>query len=89
MARRLSPSVPVDVGLLGVTVFLLVVVALGSAHLRPYNTPELDLRPVLLPVYLLLSLTRMVLAYTIAVLLALAVGNLAARSRMARYVEEL
>src|SRR5262245_62810863 len=56
----------------------------GTSHLQPYNTPQLDPRPILLPVYLLLSLVRLAVAYLAAVLLALAVGQLAARSPFAR-----
>src|SRR5262245_25613360 len=56
----------------------------GTSHLQPYNTPQLDPRPILLPVYLLLSLVRLAVAYLAAVILALAVGHLAARSPFAR-----
>ena len=63
---------------------LLLVVLLGSAHLRPYDTPEIDPRPALLPIYLLRSLSRLAVAYGLAVLVALATGHLAARSRFAR-----
>jgi NitT/TauT family transport system permease protein len=66
------------------TTALVVVVLLGSAHLRSYDAPHLDPRPALLPVYLLLSLARLGTAYAVAVLLALAVGHLAARSAFAR-----
>ena len=40
--------------------------------------------PALLPVYLLRSLARLAVAYAVAVLLALAIGHLAARSPFAR-----
>ena len=63
---------------------LLLAVLLGSSHLRPYDTPEIDPRPALLPIYLLRSLSRLLVAYGLAVLLALATGHLAARSRFAR-----
>jgi NitT/TauT family transport system permease protein len=63
---------------------VVVALALGSSHLRPYNAPELDPRPILLPLYLLLSLTRLAVAYVLAVLLALVTGNLAAQSPFAR-----
>ena len=63
---------------------LVVAILLGSAYLRPYDNPELDPRPALLPVYLLRSLTRMAMAYTVAVLLALATGHFAAKSPLAR-----
>lgn len=86
MARRLPRSLPVDLGLFGVLGVVVVALLLGSAHLRPYNAPDLDPRPALLPVYLLLSLTRLAAAYGVAVLLALAVGHLAARSALARKI---
>src|SRR5262249_51802775 len=55
-----------------------------SALLRPFDAPELDPRLWLLPVYLLRSLARLLLAYAFAVLMALATGQLAARSPFAR-----
>jgi NitT/TauT family transport system permease protein len=61
-----------------------VTLLFGTAELRPYNAPALDPRPALLPVYLLLSLTRLAIAYVVALLLALGVGHLAARSALAR-----
>jgi NitT/TauT family transport system permease protein len=67
-----------------VAVVLLLAVLLGSSHLRPYDTPEIDPRPWLLPIYLLRSLARLATAYALAVLVALATGHLAARSRFAR-----
>jgi NitT/TauT family transport system permease protein len=63
---------------------LLLAVLLGSSHLRPYDTPAIDPSPALLPIYLLRSLARLGVAYGLAVLLALATGHLAARSRFAR-----
>jgi NitT/TauT family transport system permease protein len=63
---------------------LATVVILGSAHLGPYDSPELDPRPALLPIYLLRSLARLAVAYAFAVGLALVTGHLAARSRLAR-----
>jgi NitT/TauT family transport system permease protein len=63
---------------------IVLVALLGSAALRPYDSPELDPRPILLPVYLLRSLARLAVAYVIAVTLALATGHLAARSPFAR-----
>jgi NitT/TauT family transport system permease protein len=82
--RRASPSLPVDLGVVGVTGLVAVTLLFGTAELRPYNAPELDPRPALLPVYLLLSLTRLGVAYVVALLLALGVGHLAARSALAR-----
>jgi len=82
-AKKAS-SLPVDLGLLAGLSLVVLLVFLGSAHLRAYDAPELDPRPALLLVYLLRSLARLLVAYTIAVLLALAVGHLAARSRFAR-----
>ncbi len=64
----------------------MLVALLGSAALRPYDSPELDPRPILLPVYLLRSLARLAVAYVIAVTLALATGHLAARSPFARRI---
>jgi NitT/TauT family transport system permease protein len=74
----------VDLGLVAAAGVLLLVVLLGSSHLRPYDTPEIDPRPALLPIYLLRSLARLAVAYGFAVLVALATGHLAARSRFAR-----
>jgi NitT/TauT family transport system permease protein len=82
--KRRTSSVTVDVGLVAVFTALLALALVGSAQVRPYNAPTLDPRPVLLPVYLLMSMARMLLAYGVAVPLALAVGHLAARSRVAR-----
>jgi len=67
-----------------IVVGLVIVVAVGSAQLRRFNAPELDPSPLLLPIYLLRSLARLSVAYAFAVLLALATGHLAARSRFAR-----
>jgi NitT/TauT family transport system permease protein len=75
---------PVDLGLVATAGVLLLAVLLGSSHLRPYDTPAIDPRPALLPIYLLRSLARLTVAYGLAVLLALATGHLAARSRFAR-----
>jgi NitT/TauT family transport system permease protein len=86
MNPRVSRSLPVDLGLVITLVALLAVVLLGSARLGPYNSPELDPRPALLPIYLLRSLARLAVAYAIAVVLALATGHLAARSRLAQRV---
>jgi NitT/TauT family transport system permease protein len=84
VSRRVPASVPIDLGLAAVATALVVVLLLGSAFLRPYDAPSLDPRPALLPVYLLLSLARLATAYAVALLLALAVGHLAARSPFAR-----
>lgn len=75
---------PVDLGLVATAGALLLAVLLGSSHLRPYDTPEIDPSPALLPIYLLRSLARLGLAYGLAVVVALATGHLAARSRFAR-----
>jgi NitT/TauT family transport system permease protein len=84
--RRRTTSVTVDLGLVAAAAAVLALALLGSSKLRPYNAPQLDPSPALLPVYLLFSLARMLLAYGVAVPLALAVGNLAARSPVARRV---
>jgi NitT/TauT family transport system permease protein len=84
--RRRAPSVPVDVGLVAVVTGLVALLMVGSSHLRPHDAPELDPRPALLPIYLMYSLARLLVAYALSVLLALAVGHLAARSRVARRV---
>src|SRR5688500_8881778 len=81
---RPAASLPVDVGLLALAVAVVLVVLLGSASLRPYDAPELDPRPILLPVYLLRSLARLAVAYALAVTLPLGTGHLAARSPFAR-----
>ena len=81
---RPAASLPVDVGLLALAVAVVLVVLLGSASLRPYDAPELDPRPILLPVYQLRSLARLTVAYVFAVTLALGTGHLAARSPFAR-----
>ena len=73
-----------DVGLLVLVIGVVLVILLGSASLRPYDAPELDPRPILLPVYLLRSLARLTVAYVLAVTLALGTGHLAARSPFAR-----
>jgi NitT/TauT family transport system permease protein len=74
----------VDLGLVTALAVVVLAILVGGAYLRPYNAPELDPRPALLPVYLLLSLARLAVAYFVAVVLALAVGHLAARSAFAR-----
>jgi len=79
-------SYPVDLGLLTVLALVVLAVLFGSTYLRPYDSPELDPRAALLPVYLLRSLARMTVAYGVAVLLALGVGHLAASSPVARRV---
>jgi len=84
--RRPPKSLPIDVGLLVFVGALVIIVLLGRSHLRPFDAPELDPRPILLPLYLVRSLARLVLAYTFAVTLALAVGRLAARSLVARRI---
>ncbi len=81
---RLGRVAPIDFGLLGLVALAVVVVLLGRAGLRPYDAPELDPRPALLPIYLLHSLARLSLAYAAALLAALGVGYLAASSRLAR-----
>ena len=84
--RSLPRSLPADLGLLGAITGLALLLLLGSSHLRPYDAPALNPLPALLPVYLLLSLARLAVAYVVAVLLALAIGHLAARSPAARRV---
>lgn len=86
MSRRAPSLGPIDLGLLAGLAFAVPIVLLGSSHLRAYDAPELDPRPALLPLYLLLSLARLFAAYGMAVLLALATGYLAARSAAARRV---
>lgn len=82
MSHRPKSSLPVDLGLLFLVVAL--VLLLVGAHLRPYDAPELDPRPALLPIYLLRSLARLAIAHVLAVGLALVTGYLAARYRFAR-----
>jgi NitT/TauT family transport system permease protein len=84
MTVRVPRSLPVDLGLVALAALLVAAVVFGSASLRPFDAPELDPRPALLPVYLLRSLTRLGVAYCVALTLALGVGHLAARSRVAR-----
>ena len=86
MWRRAPSLGPVDLALIVGLTFVVPLVLLGSSSLRPYDTPELDPRAALLPLYLLFSLTRLFAAYGTAVLLALATGYLAARSAAARRV---
>lgn len=83
---RPAASLPVDVGLIAFIAAIVVVALLGLSAVRPYDAPELDPRPVLLPVYLLLSLARLAVAFVIAVTLALGTGHLAARSPFARRI---
>jgi NitT/TauT family transport system permease protein len=83
-ARRLALAQPVDLALLAAFALLGIVAALATSGLHPYDAPEVDPRPVLLPLYLFRSLARLVLAYAAAVLLALATGHLASRSAFAR-----
>lgn len=82
--RRSRSSLPIDVGLLVFLGALVIIVLLGRSHLRPFDAPELDPSPKLLPLYLLRSLARLVVAYFFSVTLAIAVGRLAARSPVAR-----
>jgi NitT/TauT family transport system permease protein len=63
---------------------LVAVTVVAGLQLGSYDMPELDPRPVLLPLYLVRSFVRMLIAYAVAVALALVVGHLAARSPMAR-----
>ncbi len=86
MARQPQRSLPIDLGLAGTAALLLLVVVVGSAHLRPYDAPELDPSLWLVPIYILRSLARLSVAYLFAVLLALATGHLAARSAFARRI---
>ena len=72
---QIPKSLPIDVGLLVAVGFLASFLLLGTSSLRPYNAAGLDTSPALLPLYLLLSLARLGLAYAVALLLALAVGN--------------
>lgn len=84
--RRVPASLPVDLGLLVLLVAILLLVTLGGSMLRPYDAPELDPSPVLLPFYAVRSLARLAVAYIVAVTMALAVGHLAARSPLARRI---
>jgi NitT/TauT family transport system permease protein len=81
---RRSTSLTVDLGLLAGLAGLVLLAIVGSAYLRPYDAPELDGSPLLLPIYLLRSVARLATAYLLAVVLALTIGHLAARSRFAR-----
>ncbi len=83
-SRRPRPLLSIDVGLLVFVGVLVIIVLLGRSHLRPFDAPELDPSPALIPLYLLRSLARLVVAYFFAVTLALALGRLAARSPFAR-----
>jgi NitT/TauT family transport system permease protein len=84
--RRPPASLSIDAGLLVFIGALVIIVVLGRSHLRPFDAPELDPRPILLPLYLVRSLARLALAYFFAVTVALAVGRLAARSPRARRI---
>src|SRR5712692_12006013 len=84
--RRPRQSLTIDAGLLVLILAVVIVIVLGRSHLRPFDAPELDPRPILLPLYLVRSLARLVLAYGVALTLALAVGHLAARSPFARRI---
>jgi NitT/TauT family transport system permease protein len=86
MARHPQRSLPIDIGLAATAALLLLAVIVGSAHLRPYDAPELDPSLWLVPVYILRSLSRLSIAYLVAVLLALAAGHLASRSAFARRI---
>jgi len=77
-------SYSVDFGLIFILGTVALTVLLGSSFLRPYDSPELDPRPALLPLYLFYSLVRLATAYLLAVGLALVTGHLAARSAFAR-----
>ncbi len=83
-SARLLRVAPVDFGLLALVGLIVVGALLGRAGLRPYDSPELDPRPALLPLYVLHSLARLTLAYLVAAAVALGVGSLAARSPFAR-----
>jgi NitT/TauT family transport system permease protein len=74
------------VGLLVFIGALVIIAVLGRSHLRPFDAPELDPRPILLPLYLVRSLARLAVAYFFAVTLALAVGRWAAHSPRARRI---
>jgi NitT/TauT family transport system permease protein len=80
----LSRPHPVDFVLVAAVAAIIVGVLAGRAGLHPYNVPELDLRPALLPLYLLFSLARLSVTLVISVLLALPTGYLAYRSPLAR-----
>jgi NitT/TauT family transport system permease protein len=84
--RGARESLPVDLGVLALAGLVATTLLFGTAELRPYNTPDLDPRPALLPIYLLLSLTRLGVAYFAALVLALGIGHLAARFNLARRV---
>ncbi len=85
-AGRVRESLPVDLGLIAFVGGLLLLAILGHDYFRPYDAPELDPRPVLLPFYAVRSLARLAVAYVVAVTLALGIGHLAARSPLARRV---
>jgi len=83
-AKRPRPSLSIDVGLIVFLAAVVVTVLLGRSHLRPFDAPDLDPSPRLLPLYLLRSLARLAVAYFFSVTLAIGVGRLAARSLLAR-----
>jgi len=84
LLSRTPASYSVDLGLIVLVVLVVVGLHLGGSYLHPYDSPELDPRPALLPLYLLRSLARLSVAYLLAVGLALVTGHLAARSPLAR-----
>jgi len=85
-ARRFSLALPVDLALVTAFVLVAVLAALASSMLHPFDAPELDPSPFLLPLYLFRSIARLLAAYAMAALLALAIGHLAARSTFARRI---
>jgi NitT/TauT family transport system permease protein len=84
LPARTPASYSVDLGLIVLVGLVVVGLHLGGSYLNPYDAPELDPRPALLPLYLLRSLARLSVAYMLAVGLALVTGHLAARSPFAR-----
>ena len=84
MNARAPSSYSVDLGLLLLLAVLVAALIFAGSSLRPYDSPELDPRPELLPVYLLLSLTRLGVTLALSVLLAIPTGYLAAKSAFAR-----
>jgi NitT/TauT family transport system permease protein len=84
LPSRTPASYSVDLGLILLVGAAAVGLTLGGSLLRPYDAPELDPRPALLPLYLLHSLARLGVAYLVAAGLALVTGHLAARSPLAR-----
>jgi len=84
LASRTPASYSVDLGLILLVALVVAGLIFGGSSLRPYDSPELDPRPELLPLYLLLSLARLGVTLAISVLLAIPTGYLAARSAFAR-----